>query len=286
MSNPGCQFLKMVFLSVCVSSELSALENTIEMESVKPETFSFALTSGLSETPVDADSADHVRILFFKLSGSYSIPLPTSSLIQTPSISVSVGYSDQIDVEDNETNLENSEVSFSGIGYTFSDEWKFTLPVTSTVATNDDDAVYLGYIGSLSVTPGFTLSPSHTWLQGASLFLGSTFSRSFYRFDVSKGGRYNAVKSFAPRLRVGYEIAKWHLSASLANTTVYLSDGSRLDDTYSSSLGVDYQISSKFSGGVSWSQRDRTFGYDGTSANINFGYADLTLLSLMLTYSI
>jgi hypothetical protein len=286
MSNFGWHFLKLVIVSHCLALEAIAAENVLAMEAEKPEDFSFALTTGISETPVDSDSADHVRILFMKLSGSFAIPLTNSTLIQDPNLAVHVTYSDQIDVEDNITDIENSLLEFEGLGYSINDTWRFTLPLSSTVATNEDDNVYLGYVGSLSVTPGFTYKPAQAWLQGASFFLGSTFSRSFYRFDVSQGGQYNPERHFAPRVGFGYKTGKWELSASTANTTVYLTDGSKLDDTYSSSLGLDYEIDSKFNAGFSWSQLDRTFGYDGSSTNINFRYADLTLLSLKFTYSI
>lgn len=286
MCSFGKQFLKLVILSQFVAFKASAVDSVITGESEESENVSFALTSGISETPVDADSADHVRILFFNLSGGFKLPLPNTSVLKDPRLVVKLGYSDEVDVEDNATNLENTSIRFTGLGYPLSETWKFTLPITSTIGTNEDDNIYLGYLGTVSLRPGFTYRPAHGALQGASVFIGSTLSRSFYRYDVSKGGRYNPERAFAPGLGLGYDAGKLSFSAFVANTTAYLTDGSRRDDTYSSELGVDYEIDSHLSAGFSWSQTDRTFGYDGSSTNINFRYADLTLLTLSLTYSI
>jgi hypothetical protein len=282
----GKQFLGLVILSQFVAFKASAVDSVITEESEETENVSFALTSGISETPVDEDSADHVRILFFNLTGAFNLPLPSTSVLKNPRLTVKLGYSDEVDVEDNVTNLENTSVRFTGLGYPLSETWKFTLPISSTIGTNQDDNIYLGYLGTLSLTPGFTYRPAQGALQGASVFIGSTISRSFYRYDASKGGRYNPERAFAPRLGLGYEAGKLSFSALVANTTVYLADGSRRDDTYSSELGVDYEINDHLGLGFSWSQTDRTFGYDGSSTNINFRYADLTLLTLSLTYSI
>lgn len=282
----GKQFLRLIILSQLVAYKASAVESVVKEESKETEAFSFALTSGISETPVDANSADHIRILFFNLTGGFKLPLPESDVLKDPGLVVKLGYSDEVDVEDNVTNFENTSLKFDGLGYAINDNWKFSLPISSTLGTNQDDNIYLGYLGSLSLTPGFVYRPSEGALEGLGVFFGYAFIRSFYRYDASKGGRYNPEQAYSPRMGLGYKAGKLSFSALVANTTVYLTDGSRRDDTYSSEVGVDYEIDSHLNAGFSWSQTDRTFGYDGSSTNINFRYADLTLLTLSLTYSI
>lgn len=282
----GKQFLSFIILSQLVAYKASAVENVVTGESEETDAISLALTSGISETPVDSNSADHVRIVFFSLAGGFRLPLPNSDVLKDPRLTMKLGYSDEVDVEDNNSNLENSSIAFNGLGYTINDSWKFSLPVSSTIATNQDDNVYLGYQGSLFLTPGLTYRPTQGSLQGASVSFRYALIRSFYKYDASKGGRYNPEQAYSPRLGLGYKIGNLSLSALVVNTTVYLTDGTRRDDTYSSELGVDYDFDSHLSGGFSWSQTDRTFGYDGSSTNVNFRYADLTLLTLSLTYSI
>ena len=247
---------------------------------------SIALTTSLSETPVDSDSADHVRLLSFSAALSYELPKIDSDFVEDPSLSLSIGYSDQIDVEDNDSNLENTTLTFSGLGYKFSPNISVLLPASLVFATNEDDRKYRSYRGSILVSPSLTYAFTEGLLNNLSLSLNGRYNQSNYAYDTTKGETFNPDRAVSLGLSAAYSWQKFQFSGGFSNSTVYLADGSQLDDRYAASVAASFKQNEQLSYSFSWEQTDRTFGYSGRGSNINFTYADLTLLTFSLTYSI
>lgn len=247
---------------------------------------SVSLSTSLYETPIDPDSAFHVRILGASVDLGYKLPETNLKFFENPSLGVRLGYSDQIDVEDNSSNLENSSVSLTGLGYSFSEQLRLRVPLAAVAATNEDDRVFRSYIGSFVASPSLYYSFTQGALARLRVGITSRYNRSFYDFDTTLGDVYNPESSFGLGLSANYVIESFYLFASFSNSTTTLADGSQLDDRYSASVGVTYNQSNNLSYGFSWQQTDRTFGYGGTGSNVNFGYADLSLLGFSATYRI
>ena len=245
-----------------------------------------SLTSSISETPVDPDSADHARIFAFSAALTYNLPAVQSEFLSNPSLTLSLGYSDQIDVEDNNSNLENSTLYFSGLGYEFSENLSVVLPATLVLPTNEDDRDFRSYQGSLIASPSLRYKFTEGLLRNLSLRLDGRYNRSAYEFDTTKGEVYNPESATSLGISAVYSWQKLSFYGGFSNSTVYLADGSQLDDRYAASLSASFMQNDHLSYSFSWSQTDRTFGYGGQGSNISFNYADLTLLTFSMTYSI
>ena len=246
---------------------------------------SVSMSSGFYETPVSPDSAFHVRILGASVDLGYQLPETEMSFLSKPTLALSVGYSDQIDAEDNSSNLENSSLTLTGFGHSFSDALRLRVPLTAVAATNDDDRRFRSYIGSFDESSLYYKVQDGIFAN-TTLGLTSRINRSFYDFDTTLGDTYNPEASLGLGVSASYVVNSFYLYASFTNSTVYLADGSQLDDRYSASIGATYNQSQNISYGLSWRQTDRTFGYGGTGSNVNFVYADLSLIGLSATYRI
>ena len=198
-------------------------------------------------------------------------------------MSLSLGYVDEIGYQDRKSNLQNSSLVFSGLFYKIDDALNVDSPLQVILPTNQDDRRYLSFRGSIIAMP--TLSWT-TPVQGLSLKARFTTALKYFEFESSKGGIYNNTQSYGLSLIAGYKWKKFMGSLGFSNYSDFLADGSKKDDTYLLRATVSYKQNENISYSVSWFNRDRTFGYDGVTPNIGLSYADKSVVTTAVTYSL
>ncbi len=271
------------------SAALAAETATSEISSGKKGLFpvEVSLATSLSETPVNRSSADHYSWIGFAMNAKGRLPISDRSWIKEASLSGSLSVKDELNYDDNESNLENSGLSLTGIGVSFDqlDKFRLGLSLNGTLPTNSDDRNYLSYQGSVGAAPSLSYSYSFGKLE-SSVGVSFEFLRSYYQYDASKGGQFNPLWAYGPGLSLGLVYDKFSTSLAAKNTEVILSDRSRADNSYSITWEANYEWTPSWNTGLGWSQKDRTFGYDGKSSNVQFRYADLTVISANVTYTL
>ena len=169
-----------------------------------------------------------------------------------------MGIDQQLGYEDDESLIQNSSLGFSGIRYVISEQLSVSAPVSLTLATNKESNVYSSYVGSLSAGASLKYAPFTRLSFGLSL----TPTLHYYEYQTNKGGFYNPSHSLSSGFSVGYTASsKIYLSAGISNLSTVYADGNKGDDSYGASISAGYTQSENLSLGLSWSQRDRTFGY-------------------------
>ncbi len=254
---------------------------TSERTAVTPKDWQLSISASLSETPVDRKSADFFRYLGFSGLLTYTFSESSYEWFKTPSLLAKISWTDQMDYEDNESDLENSTLTLSGLGHGLGEHGTFSVPLTAVLPDNTDDRKYLGYRGSFLAKPSLAYTLG-SWVAST----GVGLNRSFYALDASQGGRYNPEWGFSPFVSLTYSHQWLKILATLSNTTTQLADGARAKDKYLASLALDVEHSPALSSSLSWTRRDKTFGYDGVAANVDFRFADKTLVSYELTYTL
>ena len=277
------QLRSLVLSSLIASSASAATTSLVSEAGQESKPWSLSVSAGISETPVKRSSSDYYRSFSSSLTAGYKLDLPATSWLSSPSVSLSISMEDEMDYEDGESNLGNADLALSGIGYQINDRLSLSIPVSIGLPTNKEATVYSSYRGRIGVGPALSLKLPVTNLSAS---LSTSLNYFFYEFETSKAGFYNPLASFTFGSSLSYSLAKASFWLSVSNTTAHMSDGSRSTDSYRVGFGSSYSWSSRLSSSLSWSQRDRTFGYDGISPNINFKYADLSLISMSMSYSI
>ena len=267
---------------------MSAADSALSVSQVKEadapddKPFSLSVSTSLSQTPVRASSAEYTRFYAVGADLSWRLWKTDSLLLKDPSVSVGLSYSDDPEFEDESSNMGNTSLSFSGTRLELAEGLNLGLGLTAVLPTNEDDRDYISYQGSLLLTPtlGYELA------NGLRIDLSSTINRSFYTYETTKGGSYNPRASWSPGIAVSYQYEQISASAGVSNSRVLLTDGSRLDDTYRASVSLGWAPSEALGLGLFWQQTDRTFGYNRVRPNIDFKYADKTLLTVSATYTL
>lgn len=270
-------FRHVVFLAVIGTAQAASSQALVKTEIPRPWTMS--VSASLGETPVNPRSADHFRI--YEISGnfSYNLPWTQQSWLESPKLSLSLGYTDQLSYEDNQSNLTNARLTLSGISLDLGDKLNLNASLQLSLPTNEDDRIYSGFLGSLSV------KPSLTWKAFApvSLTAAMGISQHFYEYTTNKGGRNNPSLRLAPSIGASYSWRSVGLDVGASNYTTYYTDGSQGYDTYAVHMAASYAIDDSTTYGLSWSSNARTFAYDGTTPDINLAYADQSFIDASVT---
>ncbi len=273
-------------LGLAGTSQAADLVNQDPSSTRQGKAWDASVTTSVSETPVNPESADHFRSYSVGAGFGYQMMKLESKFLKDPKLKIDLSYSDEIGYEDNESNLDNTPLTFSGLGVQLTDEQSIKMGVIYVLPTKTDDRDYLSYRGSLILKPGYAYEFAKGTAKGLTLGTTLILNKSFYEYDTSVGREYNPEQSYSLVPYIMYSMSDFTATASFSNSTTYLSDGSQLDDRYATSLAVSYQATNALSLDIEWSKRDRTFGYNGTRPNVNFAYADLTLLTISGTYSL
>ncbi|SMF41097.1 hypothetical protein [Pseudobacteriovorax antillogorgiicola] len=277
--------LSLVSLS---SKESAAAEGRFgETSSVNDKTrpWSIAITSSYSETPISESDSAHVRGYALRLLGTYKLTLPKLSwLSDQPTISASLTYADEIGYEDNESNLQNSTVTLSAIEYLINSQIRFSAPINLTLGTNSSSRNYDSLLGAMAISPGVTYESP---LNRLNLAFQTILGRYLHKYDSNEGGLYNPKSVYRIKISGIYTLGKFSFGLSGSNTTRYLNDNSKEDDFYTGSASLSYSMSLPISYSLAISKnKDRTFDYNGTTPNINFKYAEHSLVTVSITYKL
>lgn len=275
--------LKTLTLGLSMTSSVHAASDMLTNASTESQPWSISLSSGVMQTPVSGSSADYYRSAFADFSASKALDLRETNYLKAPSFFIRVGISDEMDYEDGESQLGNTTFGMSGLGYQLSPDAMVSIPVSAGIGTNKEDRLYKGYLGSLGLSPSLSFNSS---VPGLVWGLQSNLQYYFYEYDTTMGGIYNPTASWSLGTVVSYTLGKGSVSGAVTNSNAYMSDGSVNIDRYLTQLSATYLWTPQLSTSLGWSQRDRTFGYDGTSSNVNFRYADLSLVTVSFSYSI
>ncbi|SMF06964.1 hypothetical protein [Pseudobacteriovorax antillogorgiicola] len=272
----------LIVAATLVSAKEALAQEVVQTKHTE-KTWGLSLTASLSETPIESSSVDHYRQYGLALVTSFRPSFPTTSWLKDPLLSAKFSYVDEIGYEDNNSNFQNTKLSFTGVGFDFTDDLKLSSEFSSYLATNDDSRKYYGFVGSIKIAPALAYT---TAIPGLTLSAGLGVSYSYYEFETNKGGVFNPESLYEVSFGIGYEIEPVTFNIGGSNSTVFLADGSKKDDIYSGHASITYSQTDQLSYGLSLSKEDRTYGYDGLTPNLNFTYADQSLVTASVTYSL
>lgn len=261
----------------------NAVSSTNEGSS-SPKLLKAKVEGKLSETPVNQSSSDHFRSYEVAVTASLLLAESKTSYWENPRLSVLFRYTDEIGYEDNESNLENTTVYLPQVGMQLASDTKLSGQLIFSLPTNADARQYNSFRGLSRLRTLVSHIPA--LVNGLEVYSLVDIDYLFYEYDTTEFGNYNPQYSLVLLGGASYAIAKdWSASADFFNVSYQLYNGGRPDDSYGASLELTYHSTDALAHSLEWSKRDRTFGHNGITPEINFRYADATLVTIATSYS-
>ena len=265
--------LASVFSQLVGAAALAALEPSGSVQGLTTSVSSYYATKLID--PGDASFGRHAGT-----SLSMSLPTPFGW-----KFSLRAGLMQDLESERREVEFQNTSVTLTPKDLTITDGLTIASFINGSIATNENDKVYLGYLGGLSVGG----SCDYQLYQSGSVSLqvggGLSVSREFYEYDAAKSGVYNTAYSYAYSGFVSLSQGPITAGASYGSGEKWRTDGETLPQSYSHSVYVSYQATSRLSFKVKEGLSDRVYKHDEVRSNLRVYDRELTQLAMSAAYT-